>query len=150
MIDTLDRVTKFCRECYNFEDRRDIDGTVACAKNHSPGVCCEDFMAKDENLRETRLSARFCSECVHFEDRASVDGTVLCARRHSPGVSCEDFVDKLEKLTKICGDNHIKTAIVEHYLNNSHSLNVSHYLTLSQHVKDILAEFARNHRQLAG
>ncbi len=144
----LNSVTRFCRDCYNFEDRRDIDGTVVCAKNHSPGVCCEDFVVRDEGLRETRLNVRFCSECIHFEDREDIDGNALCARNHNPGVGCEDFVDKLEELAKTCSHGHIKTAIVEHYLNNSHSINVSHYLTLSQHTKDILIEFLRNNRQL--
>lgn len=145
----LNRATRFCRDCYNFEDRRDIDGTVVCARNHSPGVCCEDFVVKDESLKETRLNIRFCSECINFEDRNEIDGTVICARRHSPGVSCEDFVDKLERLTKIRRDNNIKTTIVEHYINNSHTINISHYLISSQPVKNVLTESIRKHGQPA-
>ena len=35
--------TRFCLECENFEDRTNLDGNVVCAKNHGPGVSCQDF-----------------------------------------------------------------------------------------------------------
>jgi len=138
----LKKVTRFCKECYNFEDRRDIDGTVLCAKNHVPGVCCEDFIVKDESLKETRLNTRFCSECAHFEDRGDIDGTVICARNHSPGISCEDFVDRLEKLTKIRTQNHIKTTIIEHYINKNPTMKSR------ENTQTILVEILRNNEQL--
>ncbi len=136
------QVTRFCKDCYNFEDRRDIDGTVICAKNHVPGVCCEDFIVKDESLKETRLNTRFCSECANFEDRWTIDGTVICARNHSPGISCEDFVDRLEKLTKICTQNHIKTAMVEHYLNGVSTIRSK------EDTQAILMGILRNNRKI--
>lgn len=138
----LKQVTGFCKECYNFEDRRDIDGTVLCAKNHVPGVCCEDFIIKDENLKDPRLNTRFCSECAHFEDRGDIDGTVLCAKNHIPGISCEDFVDRLEKLTKICTQNHIKTTIIDHYLNNNSAKKSR------ENTQAVLMEILRNNQKI--
>lgn len=118
----LKQVTRFCKDCYYFEDRRDIDGTVLCAKNHIPGVWCEDFKPRDESINENRLYNRFCSECAYFED---VNGTPVCAKNHTPGVACEDFVDRIEKLTKTCTQNRVKVtqnrinSIIEHYINNN-------------------------------
>jgi len=138
----FEQVTRFCKECYNFEDRRDIDGTVLCAKNHVPGVCCEDFIVRDERLKETRLNIRFCSECANFEDRGNIDGTVICARNHIPGISCEDFVDRLEKLTKIRTQNHIKTTIIEHYINNNSAKKSI------ENTQAILMEIIRNNQKI--
>lgn len=87
--------TRLCLECENFEDRREIDGSVVCAKNHRPSISCENFKDKFANIRATKLKTRFCLECENFEDRKEIDGTVLCAKLHRPGVSCEDFNDRL-------------------------------------------------------
>jgi len=85
---------RFCWECYNFEDRGNIEGTVLCAKGHRPGISCDDFVPKYENLPEIMLLTRFCSECQNFEDRRHIDGTVLCAKNHRPGSNCDDFAEK--------------------------------------------------------
>lgn len=90
--------TRFCLECENFEDRAEIDGNVVCARNHRPGVSCEDFKDKFANMRMVKLKTRFCLECENFENREEIDGTVLCARLHRPGVSCEDFKDRLSDI----------------------------------------------------
>jgi len=105
-----------CWNCYNFEDRRDIDGTVLCSKNHVPGICCEEFEVRDEGLNRDRLNVRFCLECRNFEDRRGIDGMAVCAKNHRPGVSCEDFIDRFEKLGEIRTQNHIRTSLIEHYL----------------------------------
>jgi len=105
-----------CWNCYNFEDRRDLDGTVLCARNHVPGICCEEFKVRDEGLNRDRLNVRFCLECCNFEDRRGIDGTVVCAKNHRPGVNCEDFIDRFEKLREIRTQNHIRTSLIEHYL----------------------------------
>jgi len=87
--------TRVCLECINFEDRKEIDGAVLCAKGHKPGVNCPEFHDKSEGLREAASKTRFCLECINFEDRKEIDGTVLCARGHSPGVNCLDFQDRI-------------------------------------------------------
>jgi len=138
----LKQVTRFCNECYNFEDRRDIEGTMLCAKNHIPCVSCEDFKVKDENLKETKLNTRFCSGCANFEDREDIDETVLCAKNHIPGISCEDFADRIEKLTKIRTQNRIETTIVEHYLNNNSNEKSR------ENAQAILIEILRNNHKI--
>lgn len=90
--------TRFCLECKNFEDRSEIDGNVVCAKNHRPGVSCDDFRDKFINIRAARSKTRFCLECENFEDRGEIDGAVLCAKLHCPGVRCEDFDDRLSDI----------------------------------------------------
>jgi hypothetical protein len=109
---------RFCWNCYNFEDRRDIDGVVLCAGGHTPGICCEDFIARDENLREVdtmeiKLNGWFCWNCGNFEDRRGIDGVLLCARDHSPEGGCEDFIDRDKKLRDIANNNRHERVIVK-------------------------------------
>ena len=85
--------TRFCLECKNFEDRKEIDDIVMCARGHRPGVSCPEFQDKFEGLRKTASKTRFCLECKNFEE---IDGIVICARGHRPGVSCLDFQDRVE------------------------------------------------------
>jgi len=59
---------RFCWNCYNFEDRRDIDGVVLCAKGHTPGTTCEEFAEREDKLIEIRLNGHFCWNCCNFED----------------------------------------------------------------------------------
>jgi hypothetical protein len=40
---------KSCRDCANFEDRRDIDKVAICALHSGPHVCCEEFKPRDES-----------------------------------------------------------------------------------------------------
>jgi len=87
--------TRFCLDCKNFEDRKEIEGVVICAKGHSPGVNCPEFQDRFEGLRRTASKTRFCLECINFEDRMEIDGTVLCAKGHRPGVNCPEFQDRL-------------------------------------------------------
>jgi len=100
---------RLCWNCYNFEDRRDIDGTVLCAKGHAPGSTCEDFMARNKKLRqvsamEVELNEWFCWNCDNLEDRGDIDRDLLCTKGHRPEGGCEDFVGRYEKLREI-GDN---------------------------------------------
>ena len=102
-------VIRFCRECANFEDRRDIDGIVLCAKNMGPYVCCEEFEPRDESINANRLYNRFCFECANFED---INGIPLCAKNHTPEVACDEFKSRIEKLKVARQNNHMKTALV--------------------------------------
>ncbi|MEM4297381.1 MAG: hypothetical protein QW815_03315 [Nitrososphaerota archaeon] len=47
---------RFCIDCYNFEDRMGMEGYVVCAKRHTPGTTCNDFIDRVEKSRE--LSAK--------------------------------------------------------------------------------------------
>jgi len=87
--------TRFCLECKNFEDRKEVDEVILCARGHRPSVSCPDFQDKFEGLRETSSKTRFCLECKNFEDRKDIDGTALCAKGHRPGVTCAEFQDRL-------------------------------------------------------
>lgn len=107
-------MVKSCRDCANFEDRRDIDDIALCAENIGPRVCCEEFELRDEAVNEDRLYNRFCLECANFEE---IDNVPTCAMNHTPGVACEAFVDRFEVLKATRQSNHIKTAVVVHVLN---------------------------------
>jgi len=109
-------VVRFCRDCANFEDRRDIDGIALCAKNIGPYLCCEEFESRDVSINENRLYYRFCSECTHFQD---INGALLCAKNHSLEVACEEFVDRFEKLNVIRQNNHVKTALSVHAIKST-------------------------------
>lgn len=80
----------FCLECKNFEDRKDLDGNVVCAKGHYPRIACLDFKSK---YTTSEHRARFCIECENFEDRE--DGPV-CAKNHRPQISCYDYSESLK------------------------------------------------------
>ena len=101
---------RFCANCYNFEDRRDIDGVVLCAKGYNPETCCKDFVDREKKLRgakvmENRLNGRFCWNCDNFEDRRHIDGALLCAKGHHPKGNCEDFVDRNKKSRDTTNNN---------------------------------------------
>lgn len=98
-----------CRDCANFEDRRDIDGNVLCAKNMGPFVCCEEFEPKHESVNANRLYNRFCVECASFED---VNGIPVCAKNHTPGVACDGFKSRFQELDGIRQNNRMKTALI--------------------------------------
>jgi len=100
---------RFCRDCANFEERRDIDGAVLCKRNIGPYICCEDFEPVDESINSDRLFHRFCVECANFED---VNEIPVCAKNHVPGVACEEFKSRFEKLNITRQNNHMKTALV--------------------------------------
>jgi len=98
-----------CRDCANFEDRRDIDKVAICALHNGPYVCCEEFKPKDESKNANNLYNRFCVECVNFED---VNGIPICAKLHSPGVACGGFKSKLKESNGKQQSNLMKTAIL--------------------------------------
>lgn len=102
---------RFCRDCANFEERRDIDGVALCAENIGPYICCEDFEKRDESINENRFYNRFCVECVNFED---VNGIAVCAKNHTPGIACQAFASRFEKLSVVRQNNHMKTALLIH------------------------------------
>ena len=35
--------TRFCLECENFDDLKEIEGVVVCDKGHRAGTSCPDF-----------------------------------------------------------------------------------------------------------
>ncbi len=77
-----------CRDCANFEDRRDLEKVALCAMHHGPSVCCPEFRPRDETIDETKPYNRFCLNCANYEN---VDGISICARDHRPGVACAAF-----------------------------------------------------------
>jgi len=111
-------VIRFCRDCANFEDRRDVDGIVLCAKNLEPCACCEEFEPRDKRINANRLYNRFCFECANFED---VNGIPLCAKNHTPGGACDGFKSRFEELNVTRQNNHMKTALVVYAVAHSNS-----------------------------
>lgn len=101
----------FCWNCYNFEDRRDIDGVVLCAKGHAPRTPCEDFVEREEPVK-IGSNSRLCLNCRNFEDRRETDEALLCARGHCPEGSCEDFINKGRKLGNIANNNRYERVTV--------------------------------------
>ncbi|MEM2961183.1 MAG: hypothetical protein QXU67_06220 [Candidatus Bathyarchaeia archaeon] len=99
----------FCRNCTNFEERRDIDGVVLCMKNHNPKVCCENFEPRESEVNNRRLYLISCPECVNYED---IDGNPICAKGHKRGVACEDFSDRFKKMNVIRQNNQIKAVLL--------------------------------------
>jgi hypothetical protein len=110
-----------CRDCANFEDRRDIDGVAICSMHHGPSVCCAEFEPKNQN----RLYNRFCVECVNF---AEISEIPFCARHHAPGVACDGFRSKLEKSRSTQRENIAKTAVLEYALAHSDSESISPFV----------------------
>jgi len=110
----------FCRDCANFEDRRDIDGAALCKKNQGPYICCEDFESVDEDICEDRLYYRFCRHCTNFEE---VNDTPSCSENHTPGVACEEFTDRFEKLNLSRQNSHMKTALLAYAIKNHSNPN---------------------------
>jgi len=100
-----------CRDCANYEERRDIDGTSLCARKVGPYVCCEEFKLKDETLNGQKSFNRFCVECTNFEYLAKV---ALCLKKHSPGTGCDSFRSRMVKLDATRQNNRFKSAIFAH------------------------------------
>jgi hypothetical protein len=80
-----------CRDCANFEERRDIEKVALCAMHRGPSVCCPEFKPRDKEIDETKPYNRFCLNCANFED---IYGIPICARDHRPGVACAAFKRK--------------------------------------------------------
>lgn len=104
---------RFCWNCYNFEDRRDIDGVVLCTKGHSPGTICEEFVERDDCSMGIRLNGHFCWNCSSFEDRKGIDGAILCARGHYPEGNCDEFLDKNHRLVEIANNHRQERVFVK-------------------------------------
>jgi hypothetical protein len=104
-------VIRSCRDCANFEDRRDIDGVAICALHSGPYVCCEEFEPRDKSINANRIYNRFCVECANFED---VNGIPICAKIHTPGVACDGFKSRLEKANETQQNNCMKVALLEY------------------------------------
>ena len=77
-----------CRDCANFEDRRDMGKVAICAMHHGPSVCCPEFKSRNKKIDATKLYGRFCLKCANFEN---VDGIPICAKDHRPGIACGAF-----------------------------------------------------------
>ena len=106
---------KSCRDCVNFEDRRDIDKVAICALHSGPHVCCEEFKPRDENKNPSNLYNRLCVECTNFED---IYGVPVCARIHTPGIACDGFRSRLKESSTIQQENLMKTALLEYTITN--------------------------------
>ncbi|MEM2110923.1 MAG: hypothetical protein QXX08_03485 [Candidatus Bathyarchaeia archaeon] len=98
---------RFCRDCVNYEERRDMDGVALCKKKIGPYICCEDFELR--NPSADRLYNRFCAECVNFED---VEGISICGKNHIPSKACEYFASRLKKLDLTRQNNLVRTALI--------------------------------------
>ena len=107
-------LVKSCRDCANFEERRDVDRIALCSENVGPYVSCEEFQPRDEMVNTKKFYSKFCIECANFED---VNGIPLCARNHTPGAACEQFKDRFEKLELTRQNNHIRTVLLIHAAN---------------------------------
>ncbi len=77
-----------CRDCANFEDRRDKERVAICAMHHGPSVCCPEFKPRNRKNDENNLYNRFCLKCTNFEN---INGIPICARHHRPGIACGAF-----------------------------------------------------------
>ncbi len=86
-----------CRDCANFEDRRELEKTAICAMHHGPSVCCPEFKPRNRRTDEAKLYNRFCVKCANFEN---VNGIPICAKDHRPGVACGAFRAKHAFKTK--------------------------------------------------
>lgn len=118
-------VERSCRDCKNFEDRRDIEGTALCANNVGPYVCCEEFEPKDANINEDRLYSRFCPECANFE---YVGGTAVCAWKHTPLVYCGLFSDRFNDLNHKRQNKQMQTALIAKAIKSSNPEPVSEWI----------------------
>jgi hypothetical protein len=81
-----------CKDCANFEDRRNIEGIALCANNRGPGVSCPQFKPLEKVRDAEIVDWGFCIECKNFQ---VIQGKPLCANRNYPGVTCEMFEPKV-------------------------------------------------------
>jgi hypothetical protein len=84
-----------CRDCANFEDRRNIEKVALCAIHCGPSVCCPEFKPRSKEIDENNSYNRFCLNCANFEN---VSGILICARDHRPGSACAAFKRKSEAI----------------------------------------------------
>ncbi len=84
-----------CRDCINFEDRRDMEKVALCAMHYGPSVCCPEFKPRNKKAATNRLYNRFCLKCANFEN---VDGVAICAKDHRPGIACGSFRNRNEAI----------------------------------------------------
>ena len=117
--------TKSCRDCANFEDRRDIEGTALCSNNIGPYVCCEEFEPRDTNINEDRLYSRFCPECTNFEH---IGGTFVCAKKYTPQVSCGLFTDRFNSLSLKRQNKQMQTALIAKAIKSSNPAPVPEWI----------------------
>ena len=120
-MDTVIDMIRFCRDCANYEERRDIDGTALC-KKQEPSICRDEFSGK-EIVHGERYYNRACPECKHFE---VIKDTPLCTKNHEPGVACGEFFDRLEALKPIQQHNMMKTILLIHALKYQPSQGFPH------------------------
>ncbi len=109
-VKKMERI-RSCRDCANFEDRRDIDKVALCALPNGPHVCCEEFKLREDSRNPDTLYNRFCIDCANFEE---VNGISICAKHHSPGVSCDGFKNRVEESQSTQQRNLMRTAILEY------------------------------------
>jgi hypothetical protein len=109
-------ISSSCRDCKNFEDRRDIDGYALCANNIGPYICCNEFKPIKDTLNENRLYNQFCLECANFED---VNSTPICAKNHTPRIECDMYKDRFEYLNRTKQNNLMQTVFIAHTIKHS-------------------------------
>jgi len=111
-----------CRNCENYEERRDIDGISICAKNIGPFVCCEEFELRDVTLNHKKFYNRFCVECVNFDE---VSGVVLCSKNHTPGEGCDLFRNRIIKMNTVRQNNCMKSVLLAYAAKGNPEINLS-------------------------
>ncbi|MEM2146224.1 MAG: hypothetical protein QW279_12735 [Candidatus Jordarchaeaceae archaeon] len=122
-----------CRDCENYEERRDIDGTSLCAKNIGPFVCCEEFEPRKGILNQEKFYNRFCIECLNFDE---VNGINLCKKNHTSGKGCDLFRNRITKLNAVRQNNQIKSVFLVHATKNfeNNSLPI-HLMEIKRKIK---------------
>lgn len=104
-------IATFCRDCANFEERRDIGGFIFCAKNTEPHASRPEFEPKLESANQNRLYNRFCVECNKLDNET---GFPLCVKIHTPRVAFDGFKNKIEEPNMTRQSNHMKTSLNTH------------------------------------
>ncbi len=124
--------TRFCRDCLNFEDRREIDGTVLCTENMRPFICCEEFQPKyaETNLNGSR--DRFCFKCISFEN---INDIVLCSKNHQPEVACKGFRSTFEKFKATRRNTRLKNVSTSHTMNSKAEESIRQILRLKYQIE---------------
>jgi hypothetical protein len=81
-------ICRCCRDCANFEERRDIDGIALCMMHEGPLMCCPEFRPRKKKTDKENYCDMFCLNCLYFEN---IDGISICSKHQRPVVACSAF-----------------------------------------------------------
>jgi hypothetical protein len=91
-----------CKNCANFEERRDLEGVALYTNNRGPSVSCAQFEPIDQTLDVKTVDYGFCVKCSNFEE---IDGKPLCANWNYPGIAYEMLSRNSQRIEKSNGLN---------------------------------------------